>query len=68
MSDNFQNAFHSFSRNSSHVIEGVYDIAPLDVSFILLCGFMIFTMQTGEIKEMLSVQNIYVFLMWDSLK
>lgn len=41
-------AFSSFSRNSSYVIPGIYDLEIEDTNWVLTSSFIIFTMQTGN--------------------
>lgn len=41
-------AFLSFSRNSSYVIPGIYDLEIEDTNWVLTSSFIIFTMQTGN--------------------
>ena len=41
-------AFHSFARNSSYVIPGIYDLELEDSNWVLTSSFIIFTMQTGN--------------------
>lgn len=43
-------AFSSFSRNSSYVIPGVYDLEIEDTNWVLTSSFIIFTMQTGNLN------------------
>ena len=44
-------AFRSTARNSSYVIPGVYDITVEDTHWVLTAAFIIFTMQTGNMKQ-----------------
>lgn len=44
-------AFLSFSRNSSYVIPGIYDLEIEDTNWVLTSSFIIFTMQTGNLVE-----------------
>lgn len=37
----------TLSKNISNIVPGIYDLQTEDVSWILLCSFIIFTMQTG---------------------
>ncbi|CRL04219.1 CLUMA_CG017324, isoform A [Clunio marinus] len=39
--------YNSFSRNSSYVIPGIYELEIEDTNWVLTSSFIIFTMQTG---------------------
>lgn len=47
---NQASAFRSTARNSSYVIPGVYDLSVEDTNWVLTSSFIIFTMQTGNLK------------------